>query len=155
MRVRIFAGILLVCLLIVVGGDARGPSDSEKPVWTMELVKVKPGMFGVTLGFLDDNWMRVRAEAKHQGVILNYHRIAEQGGQESDGNIILLTEYKNQTAYDEREKLFDSIRKQLPHNTPGLLRPHKQEDLYGTVNTRVFQDYSDMDNPRLRPLASN
>jgi hypothetical protein len=155
MRGRIFAGVFLVSLLTVGGGGAQSPAHSEKPVWTMEFIKVKPGMFGLTLGYLDDNWMRVCEEAKHQGAILNYHRIAGQGGQESDGNIVLLTEYKDQTAYDAREKLFESIRKQLPRNTSGVVRPHKQEDLYDTVSTRVFQDYSDMDNPRLRLLAAN
>ena len=155
MRGRIFAGIFLVSLLTVGGGGAQSPSPSEKPVWTMEFIKVKPGMFGLTLGYLDDNWMRVREEAKHQGAILIYHRIAEQGGKESDGNVVLLTEYKNHTAYDAREKLFDSIRKQLPNNTSGVFRPHEQGDLYDTVSTRVFQDYSDMDNPRFRLLAAN
>jgi hypothetical protein len=154
-RGRIFAAIFAVSLLTVCGGGAQSPSHSEKPVWTMEFIKVKPGMFGLTLGYLDDNWIRVREEAKHQGTILNYHRIADQGGQNSDGSIVLLTEYKNQTTYDKREKLFDSIQKQLPDNTSGVLRPHKQEDLYDTVSTRVFQDYSDMDNPRLRLLAAN
>src|SRR6516225_10451167 len=105
---RIFAGIFLVSLLTGVGGGAQSPSRSEKPVWTMEFIKVKPGMFGLTLGYLDDNWMGVREEAKHQGVILNYQRAAEQGGQGSDGNIVLITEYKNQATYDAREKLFDS-----------------------------------------------
>lgn len=151
---RIFAGIFLVSLLAVCGGVAQSPSRSEKPVWTMEFIKVNPGMFGLTLGYLDDNWMRVREEAKLQGAILNYHRIAE-GGPQSDGSIVLLTEYKNQATYDAREKLFDAIMKELPNNTSGVLRPHKQEDLYDTGSTRVFQDYSDMDNARLRLLAAN
>jgi hypothetical protein len=45
-------------------------------LWTMELIKVKPDMFGLTLGYLDDNWMRVREEAKRQGSVLSYRRIA-------------------------------------------------------------------------------
>jgi hypothetical protein len=154
MRGRIFAAIFAVSLLTVCGGGAQSPSHSEKPVWTIHFIKVKPGMFSLTLGYLDDNWMRVREEAKHQGAILNYHRIADQDGQNSDGSIVLLTEYKNQTTYDKREKLFDSIQKQLPDNTSGVLRL-QQADLYDTVSTRVFQDYSDMDNPRLRLLAAN
>ena len=154
MRGRIFTAIFAVSLLTVCGGGAQSPSHSEKPVWTMEFIKVKPGMFGLTLGYLDDGWIRVREEAKHQGAILNYHRIADQGGP-NDGSIVLLTEYKNQTTYDQREKLFDSIQKQLPNNTSGVLRPHKEEELYDTVGTGVFQDYSDMDNPGLRLLAAN
>jgi hypothetical protein len=155
MRGRVFAGIILVSLLTVAGGVAQNPSRNEKPVWNIEFIKVKPGMFGLALGYLDDDWLRVRQEAKHQGGILSYHRIGDQGGPQSDGNIILLTEYKNQATYDGREKLFESIRKQLPKNTSDILRAQKQEDLYDVVSTHVFQDYSDMDNASFRLLAAN
>lgn len=153
---RMFSGLFLFSLFLlflVVGGGAQAPSD--KPVWTMEFIKVKPGMFGFTLGYLDDNWIRVRDVAKRQGAILSYNRIAEKGEQQTDGNIVLLTEYKNQAAYDAREALFDSIRKKLPNNASGIVRPSRQEDLYESLGTRVFQDYSEMSNGRLRPLAAD
>ena len=155
MQRRIFASLFLLSLLIVAGGGAQSPSESQKSVWTMEVIRVKPDMFGFTLGYLDDNWMRVREEAKRQGAVLSYHRIAEQGTQESNRNIVLLTEYKNQAAYDAREALFSSIRKQMPNNTSAVIRPPKQEDLYETVSTRIFEDYSDIGNARLRLLSKN
>ena len=156
MQRRMFAGLFLLSLFLVAGGRAQQfPADGEKPVWTMEFIKVKPGMFGFTLGYLDDNWMRVLEQAKRQGTVLSYHRIAEQGNKESNRVILLLTEYKNSTAYDARERLFASIRKQLPSTTSGVIRPSRQEDLYETVNTRVFQDYSEMYNARLQPLAAD
>ena len=155
MQRRLFAATVLVLLLFAGAGKAQSPSHDEKPVWTMEFIKVKPGMFGPTLGFLDDDWMRVRAEAKHQGAVLNFHRIAEQGGPQSDGNIVLLTEYKSQAAYDSREKLFESIRRQLSETTSAVIRPHKAEELYDTVGTRVFQDFSQTDDARFRLLQSN
>jgi len=161
MQRRILAGLFLAFLLVVAGGGAQSPSDSEKPVWTMEFSKVKPGMFGLTLGYLDDNWMRVREEAKRQGAVLSYRRIAETvqitpGSKSGDQNsIVLLTEYKNLAAFVEREKLFALIRKQLPKNTAGIVRPFQQEDLYETVSTRAFLDYSDTDNTRIRLLSKN
>ncbi len=157
MQRRIFAGLFLVFLLIVAGGGAQQfhRADGEKPVWTMEFIKVKPGMFGFTLGYLDDNWMREREEAKRQGAVLSYHRIAEQGSEESDRNIVLLTEFKNVPTYAAREELFASIRKQLPNNTSGVVRPPRQEDLYENVSTRVFQDYSETDIARFRLLSKN
>ena len=155
MEKRIFVSLFLVSLLIVAVGGAQSASENEKPVWTMELIKVRPDMFGVTLGYLDDNWMRVHGEAKRQGSVLSYHRIAEQGSGESDQNIVLLTEYKNQATCDAREQLFSSIRKQLPNNTSGLLRPPQQESLYEILSTRVFQDYSYIDNGGFRLLSKN
>jgi ribosomal protein S25 len=153
---RIFPGLLLVSLLIVTVGGAHSTSKSENPVWTMESMKVKPGMFGITLGYLDDNWMRIREEAKRQGAVLSYQRIAEEGSQESDREIVLLTEYKNQAAYEAREKLFSSIRKEVPNNrfVIGFELPQRQ-DLYDIMNTRVFQDYSDIDSARFRLLSKD
>jgi hypothetical protein len=152
-----FAIPFLVSLFIVSGGGAQQfPADGEKPVWTMEFIKVKPEMFGSTLGYLDDNWMRVREEAKRQGTVVSYYRIAEAGGGDSDRSIVLLTEFKNPAAYGAREELFASIRKQhkqLPSNTPGVIRRGRLEDLYEAMSTRVFQDYSDMDNVRFRLLS--
>jgi hypothetical protein len=152
MQRRIFAGLLLFYLFSVAGGGAQSVADNEKPVWTMESIKVKPGMLGITLGYLDDSWMRVREEAKRQGAVLSYHCIAEEGSRESDREVILLTEYKNQASYDAREKLFSSMRKESPNNTFVVRLPQRQ-DLYDIMNTRVFQDYSDIDSARFRLLS--
>jgi hypothetical protein len=152
MRKIIFAGLFLMCLLAVTGAAPQSPTDSDKPVWTMEILRVKSGMFGPTLGYLDDNWMRLRAEAKREGAVLSYNRIADHDSNESDWNIVLLTEFKNSAAYDAREKLFASIRKQLPNDTSAVMRA-PQEDLYETMSTRVFQDYSDMGLARFQLLS--
>src|SRR5882724_307237 len=78
MQRLVFASLFLFSLFAVAGGGAQSPAESEKPVWTMEFIKVLPGKFWPTLGYLDDNWMRIREEAKHEGAVLSYHRIAEQ-----------------------------------------------------------------------------
>jgi hypothetical protein len=150
-----FAIVFFVSLLIVTVGVAQSSSDSERPVWKMELIKVKPEMFGPTLGYLDDDWMRVREEAKRQGAVLNYYRVAEKSGVISHGDIMLMTEYKNSRTANDDEKLFASIRKQLSNNMSGVMRPLKPEDLYESNGTHVFQDYSDTNNPRYRELAKN
>ena len=159
MQTRIFAILFLVSLLVVAadGGAQRSPSD-EKPVWTMESIKVKPEMFALTLGYLDDHWMRVREDAKRQGAVLSYHRIVEQDNRGSERNIVLLTEYKNQAAYDaSRERLFASTRKQSSNNFTigGVGGSAQSEEFYETANTRVFQDYPEISNVRLRPPAAD
>ena len=155
MRRGILAGLFLISLLSVSGAAPQFPSDREKPVWTMEILKVKPEMFGSTLGYLDDNWMRVRAEARRQGAVLSYNRIADQDGLDGHHSIVLLTEFKNSATYYASEKLFTSIAAQLPNNTSAVMRSHKQADLYETMSARVFQDYSDMSDARFRLLSKN
>lgn len=73
-----FPSLLLVSLLLVCGGKAQILSEFDKPMWTIELIRVKPGMFGFTLGYLDDNWMQVREEAKREGAALRYERLVQQ-----------------------------------------------------------------------------
>jgi hypothetical protein len=145
--------LVFVSLLIANDGGAQSRSEIQKPVWTMEFIKVKPGMFGFTLGYLDDNWMRVREEAKRQGAVLNYSRIGEQLNQ--DGTILLLTEFKDQNAYDTREVLFDLILNKLPRTMSEKLDVLRQEDLYESSPARVYQDYSDTYNPRLLLLSKD
>src|SRR5258706_4456601 len=157
MQRRMFACLFLASLFMVSDGGAQQfQVGDDRPVWTMEVIKAKPQMFGFTLGYLDDNWMRVREEAKRQGAVLSYYRIAEGNG-DADRSIMLLTEFKNPTAYAAREGLSASIRKQRSkqflYDKPGVVRPSRPEDLYEAMSTRVFQDYSDVDNARLRLLS--
>jgi hypothetical protein len=149
MHRRILASLSLVCVLMVAAGNAQRPADNDKAVWTMELLKVKPGKFWATMGYLDDNWMRVRQEAERQGAVLDYRRIAEEDGAEGNQTVVLLTEYKNQAAYDGREKLFASILKKLP----GKVLFFPPDDLYERLSTRLFDDFTDDQSVHLKLLA--
>jgi hypothetical protein len=145
MRLVKFASLLLCALCFIVRGDAQSPVFAETPVWTLEFIEVRSNNMGLTLGYLDDHWMRVREEAKRQGAVLAYHRISEAtlvtaGSMTGDPNsIVLLTEYKNLAAFSGREKLFASITEHLPGSTPGVIQI-KPDELYDTVDTRVFLD---------------
>jgi hypothetical protein len=148
MQGRIFAGLFLCSLFVVVGGDAQNPAVTERPVWTMEFIKIYPEKSGLALGYLDDHWMRIREEAKRQGDVLNYHRIQETVLLTPDiktgdpNTIVLLTEYKNMAAFLGREKLFASIREHLPSSIPGVVR-QRQEDLFEPVGAHMFTEVPD------------
>jgi hypothetical protein len=153
--------IVFFSLLIALGANAQqfqnappaAPLNADKPVWALEFVKAKPGMFAATMGYLDDNWLRLRAEAKRQGAVLTYNRVAGEESSNSDWDILLMTEYKNQAAYNGREKLFDSILKRLQDNTSDVIKGYKKEELFQSVKTRVLQDYSENGYPQLRLLT--
>ena len=159
MRKLRFAGctiatsLLLLALLLAGAGRAQDQTDRDKPVWTLEFIKVKPGMLTPAMGYLDDNWMRVREEAKHEGAVVSYYRIAEESPGESDADIVLMTEFKNRATYANREKLFDRIAKELPRDTSGVLKTYdKKEELFQSVNTRTFSDFS-TSGPHFRLLS--
>ena len=153
MKGRIFAGLFLCSLFFVVGGDAQSPdipfsgytrADEEKPVWTMEFIKASPENFGPAMGYLDDHWMRLRAEAKRQGAVLDYHLISNAGivtpGHKAwdQNSIVMLTEYKNMGAFMESQQLFNSMREHKGWQSGGVIKPSVVEDLFETLNTQVF-----------------
>ena len=156
-----FAGLVLFSLLVALSANAQqfqsappvAPRNTDKPIWALEFIKVKPGMFAATMVYLDDNWIRLRAEAKRQGAVLNFYRVADDESANSDWDILLMTEYKNQAAYDGREKLFDSILKRLPDNTSAVIKGYKKDELFQSVKTRVLQDFSENGYPQLRLLT--
>ena len=162
-----FLGAVLLLTLVGGGGSAQSPADKprksglgqyyeqpgKKPVWTFEYIEVKPGMFGPAMGYLDDNWMRVREEAQHNGSVLAYHRIAEQASDKNDWNVVLITEFKNQAASDASEKEFDAILKRLPQDTSAVIRGFKPGDLFQSVSKRTFQDFTESADPQFRLLS--
>jgi hypothetical protein len=156
-----FVVIALFSLLLALGTTAQQfqsppvtpPLKTDKPVWALEFINVKPGMFAATMGYLDDNWIRLRAEAKRQGAVLNYNRVAGEDSSNTDWDILLMTEYKNQAAYDGREKLFDSILKRLPNNTSEVIKGYKKEELFQSVKSRILQDFSENGYPQVRLLT--
>ena len=158
MRARIFASLFICSLFFVVGGDAQSPDTREKPVWTLEFIKVRPEEYALALSRLDDQWMCIREEAKRQGAVLSYERISNAGlltpGRKLTDpiSIVLMTEYASGATYLEREKLFASIREHLPSNTPlGMLRLHP-ERLFET-DEHLFMEVPAEDSPQFKVLA--
>ena len=92
----------------------------------------------LALSHLDDQWMRIREEAKRQGAVLSYERISNArlltpGRKLTDPiSIVLMTEYASGATYLEREKLFASIREHLPSSTPPGMLKLQQEDAFET-----------------------
>lgn len=158
MKVRIFAGLFLCSLFIAVGGDAQIPNVREKPVWTLEFIKVRPEQYASALGQLDDQWMRIREEAKRQGAVLSYQRISNAGLHTPDHrltdeiSIVLVTEYKSMAACMEREKLFASIVERLPSNTPPGMLKLQREDHFET-NEHLFLEVPAEGSPEFKFLA--
>ena len=148
MKGRIFAGLFLCSLFFVVGGDAQSPdipfsgymrADGEKPVWALEFIKVPAENFAVAMQYLDDHWMRVRAEAKRRGSVLEYHLISNAGivtpGHKvwDQDSIVLLTKYKNMDA------LIESQHTRLPKDN--VFRFGGQltvEDRFEPLNAQIF-----------------
>jgi len=150
MKGHILAGLFLCSLFFVVGGDAQSPNIPEKPVWTLEFIKVRPENFALAMGYLDDHWTHVRAEAKRRGGVLDYHLISN-AGMVTPGHkvwdqdcIVLLTKYKNMDAYLESTSAGEHLATNTQGFVPqGIIRLRSAEDLFETLNTQIFVEEPD------------
>ncbi len=90
-------------------GLALAQSDApytEGPVWTITMVKTKPGMDDDYLKMLAKIYKATNEEAKKQNIIMDYKILVGGASGAEDFNILLMQEFQNMAAFDGlREKL--------------------------------------------------
>lgn len=153
MKKLLFTGLLVLAFFAMEAGSTQQPAESGEAVWSVDFVKVKPERFQQTMNYLDSGWMQARELAKQQGAIIAYRRIAEEAQSNGEWDIILMTEYKNQAAYDEREKSFAPIIAEIMHSNRGKMVGLNKKDLYDIVETRVLHDFSETASPHLKLIG--
>ena len=96
-----------------------GQSDApytEGPVWTVTMVKTKPGMTDDYLKMLAKIYKATNDEAKKQGIIMDYKILLGDASGPQDFDILLLQEFKNMAAMDGLREKIDPIDKKLVGN---------------------------------------
>jgi hypothetical protein len=89
---------------------------SEGPVWTITMVKTKPGMDDDYLKTLSKIYKATNEEAKKQGLILDYKILLGDASTPQDFNILLMEEYKNMAALDNLRDKIDPINAKIIGN---------------------------------------
>jgi hypothetical protein len=81
----------------------------EGPVWTVTMVKTKPGMDDDYLKTLAKIYKSTSDEAKKEGLILDYKILLGDASTPQDFNILLMQEFKNMAALDNLRDKLDPI----------------------------------------------
>ena len=86
----------------------------EKPytqgsVWSITMIRVKPGMFDVYMRDILPLRKKLDEEAKKQGLILSDHILSGTATGRDDFDVITLTEYKNWAAFDGIDAKYEAI----------------------------------------------
>jgi hypothetical protein len=86
---------------------------TEGPVWTLTMVKTKPGMSDDYLKILAKIYKATNDEAKKQGVIMNYKILVGGASTPGDFDILLMQEFKDMASLDGLRDKIDPIEKKL------------------------------------------
>jgi hypothetical protein len=82
---------------------------TEGTVWSITLIRTKPGMSNDYLKHFATNLRSEYEEAKKQGLILSYKLLLGNAAYKDDWDLLLMTEYKNMAAFDGAEEKWEVI----------------------------------------------
>jgi hypothetical protein len=111
--------VALAALSLGIASLCSAQSDApytEGPVWTLTMVRTKPGMSDDYLKNLAKAFKVTNDEAKKQGIIMDYKILIGEASDPHDYDILLMEEVKNFAAYDGFREKFDPIAQKLIGN---------------------------------------
>jgi len=135
------ASIVAACLIAtsIWGADRAYVPGS---IWTITMVRVKPGMDSTYLTDLAENWRRVMDEARKQQLILSYKVLDGSAGNRDEWNLLLLVESRNWAAFDGADDKFSAIAEQMIGPEKKQLETMiKRSDVREIVGTRNLQEF--------------
>ena len=101
---------------LIAASLCLGQSDApytEGPVWTITMVKTKPGMADDYLKNLAQVYKATNEEAKKQGIIMDYKILLGADSTPQDFDILIMQEFKNMAAFDGLREKTDPIARKL------------------------------------------
>ncbi len=108
--------VMITAFSFVAASLCLGQSDApytEGPVWTITMVKTKPGMADDYLKNLAQIYKATADEAKKQGIIMDYKILLGADSTPQDFDILLMQEFKNMAAFDGLRDKTDPIARKL------------------------------------------
>jgi hypothetical protein len=78
-------------------------------VWEMSLIRMKPGMEAAYLTYIATDWKKVQESAKKEGLILSYRVLTTEGHDQTDWNMLLMTEYKDLATMEANQQKGDAF----------------------------------------------
>jgi hypothetical protein len=95
------------------GALAQEKPWTEGSVWSISMIRVKPGMFDVYMRELIPLRKKINEEAKKQGLLVSSHILTGNAMGRDDFDVMFMDEYKNWAAFDGMTAKYDAIMSKL------------------------------------------
>jgi hypothetical protein len=110
---KLVCGVLLGMSVFAAQAVAQDKPYRDGTVWSVTMIKVKPGMFDTYMREVLPQRRKIMEEAKKSGLILSEKILAGSASGREDFDVLLMTEYKNFGALDGLEAKFDVIMQKI------------------------------------------
>ena len=114
---RIVVGSLIGLILVsaVVVAQVNRPFRNGS-VWSIGIIKMKPGMETAYLNYIASDWKREQEALKKDGQIISYKVLTTEAHGSNDWNIMLMTEYKDLATMEANETKADNLAQTVSGN---------------------------------------
>ena len=102
---------MLGCMLALTAaaGVAQDKPYVEGNVWTISMIRVKPGMFDVYMREVLPLRKAIDEEARKQGLLISSHVLSGTATGRDDFDVMFIDVYKNWAAFDGMSAKYDAI----------------------------------------------
>ena len=119
--------------------------DDERPwtlgsVWAVDFIRVKEGQDIEYARRLADTWKKMLDEQTKQGVVLSYKILSGMPSSRDDFTHLLMIEFPNYAALDQREKFDSSVKKVFGslENVQEMFR--KRQEVREAIGSRLMRE---------------
>ncbi len=110
-------------------------------VWSMSMIRVKPGMDSAYLNYLATDWKRSQESAKKEGLILSYRVLTTESHDSSDWNLLLLSEYKDLATLEANEQKTDTLTQKVVGDDQKQMQGYKERaEIREVLGTRLARE---------------
>ncbi len=135
--------VALASVLLVLSWSvtAQDKPYTEGSVWSVTMIRVKPGMFDVYMRDILPVRKAIGEEAKKQGLVLSSHILAGNSSGRDDFDLMFLDEYKNWAAFDGLSTKYEAIeRKIVGPEDKQIQMMTKRVDMREIVGEKTMQE---------------
>jgi len=109
LRRTTIAALSTLAALVPASAYAQEKPYTEGTVWSVSMIRVKPGMFDVYMNDLLPMRKKMSAEAMKQGLLVSSHILTGTASGRDDFDFLILEEYKNWAAFDGMSSKYEAI----------------------------------------------
>ncbi len=135
--------LVTFCVLSLTAAMASGQElpYTEGTVWSITMIRVKPGMFDVYMRDVLPMRKQIYDEAKKQGLAISTHTLSGNATGRDDFNVMFLDEYKNWAAFDGIDAKYRAIANKIvgPEEKQVQLMT-KRTDVREIMGDKVMQE---------------
>jgi len=120
---------------------AQDKPYTEGTVWTVSMIRVKPGMMDVYMRDVLPLRKKINEEAKKQGLVISSHVLSGNSMGRDDWDVMFLEEYKNWAAFDGITAKYDAIaEKTIGSEDKQVQLMTKRGDVREILGNKVMQE---------------